>query len=209
MAGVLIVLCSLTPGSDPGKRRHRMLGPQRRTWTNECELRRRSVCYPLRFQRKRVFSRCAPAGKPAGKTRASFRKRLNLFKKSTTFGSSPGHHVFFIYQNNITLSQTVSRSQSASISARTIEDSRAKSSSVWRMVSELSRRREATQFSCRKFLVAPAVLFNGYRGRFHVSSRWTAVGRSAVCNSLLALRVHRRAVLDGYRHRHRDLSIHR
>jgi hypothetical protein len=42
------------------------------------------------------------AGKSAGNSRAPFLKRLNLFKKSPEFESSPGHHNFLNFQKPIT-----------------------------------------------------------------------------------------------------------
>ena len=77
---------------------HRVLELEKRTWTNDTELRRTSHSYPLRFERNRAFSECSSAGNLAAKSQARFRNIMNLFKKSLAFKSSPGHHIFLRVQ---------------------------------------------------------------------------------------------------------------
>jgi len=39
-----------------------VLGPQKRTWMNECELPRMRSCYPLRFEQERAFKQAVVSG---------------------------------------------------------------------------------------------------------------------------------------------------
>ena len=64
---------------------HRVLELEKRTWTNDTELRRTIYSYPLRFERNRAFKRALVSGHLAGKSQARFRNILNLFKKSLEF----------------------------------------------------------------------------------------------------------------------------
>ena len=55
------------------------------------------------------LSELLTAGKLAGKTAAAFRNTANPLRKFLEFESSPGHHIFVIYQNNRTLFEICSR----------------------------------------------------------------------------------------------------
>ena len=73
-----------------------VLGLQRRTWTNECELRRTRCCYPLRFYKILRLSTYSPGGNLVGKTYTCLGNTMILLRKLIEFESSPGHQIFLI-----------------------------------------------------------------------------------------------------------------
>lgn len=59
-----------------------VLGPDKRTWTDESELLRDIFCYPLRFGKRVRSSTCPAAGNLADKSDRWLSNSLNLFRKS-------------------------------------------------------------------------------------------------------------------------------
>ena len=75
-----------------------MLGRQKRTWTNECELRRELFVIRYATSKKAHSTKQSSAGNLAGKTLARLHNIPNLLRKFLEFESSPGHHNFSNFQ---------------------------------------------------------------------------------------------------------------